>query len=359
MLARVRRIATTLMVFALAGAVATAGAACSDRTVVGGAGVDERWTTTENTKVAIDWDKVAEAYRLADGPADFERRVNEIYEGEEVISIAVRDDGDRTQVITGFFDKNGDGRVSDPALDAVLTAPAPVVAPAAPAVAPAAPVAAATTPAVAEAPAAAAAPPPTAAPAAASVTAGAPVATTPAPAAASAPSSAPSSAVAPVVPTAAAPAIAAAPPAPAAASLPEATGTESEAIFTIRRTVGADGSAQVQTVGYGMYSGYHSPVMSIMTGMLMGSMMSAMFMPTYVPVGMYATSASRAGELRSQRAGYRAANPSRFSKPSKTGRAYGGTSSGGKSPSSAPSRSRGGSRFGVARAVSRVAHLVG
>jgi hypothetical protein len=351
MLARARRFATTLMVFALAGAVVGAGTACSDRTVIGGAGVDERWTTTENTKVALDWDKVAEAYRLAEGPADFERRVNEIYEGEEIISIAVRDDGDRTQVITGFFDKNGDGRVSDPALDAVLTAP-PV---------------AATTPAAAIAPpAAAAAPAGVAAPAPAAAAAAAPAAATAAaPAGVAAPAPAAAAAAAPAATTAAAPAPAPAAPAPAVvataveAPLPPATGTESEAIFTIRRTVGADGSAQVQTVGYGMYSGYHSPVMSIMTGMLMGSMMSAMFMPTYVPVGMYATSASRAGELRSQRAGYRAANPARFSKASKTGRAYGGTSSGGKSPSSAPSRSRGGSRFGVARTVTRVAHLVG
>ena len=37
---------------------------------------NERWATTENTNVKIDWDKVNEAYKSADGPADFEKRVN-------------------------------------------------------------------------------------------------------------------------------------------------------------------------------------------------------------------------------------------------------------------------------------------
>ena len=75
-------------------------------------GVD-RWATTENTNVKIDWDKVNEAYKLADGPEDLERRVNEIYEGDEIISISVRDQDDKTQVVTGFFDKNTDGQVGD------------------------------------------------------------------------------------------------------------------------------------------------------------------------------------------------------------------------------------------------------
>jgi hypothetical protein len=74
----------------------------------------ERWATTENTNVKIDWDKVNEAYKLAEGPADLERRVNEIYEGDEIISIAVHDLDDGTQVVTGFFDHNTDGKVDEP-----------------------------------------------------------------------------------------------------------------------------------------------------------------------------------------------------------------------------------------------------
>lgn len=73
----------------------------------------DRWATTENTNVQIDWDKVNEAYKGADGPEDLEKRINEIYEGDEVISISVHDQGDKTQVVTGFFDKNTNGTVED------------------------------------------------------------------------------------------------------------------------------------------------------------------------------------------------------------------------------------------------------
>lgn len=191
----------------------------------------DRWTTTENTNVKIDWDKVNEAYKAADGPADLERRVNEIYEGDEIISVAVHDVDEKNQVVTGFFDKNADGKVD-----------------------------------------------------------------------------------------------------------------EEEKIFTIQRTITGEGSGQYQTTGYGHYAGYHSPMLSIASGMLMGAMMSSMFMPTYVPMYRqpYVTTAARHGELNSQRAGYRARNPERFAKPSKTGRSYGGT----RGTRSAPPRVRGGGRFG-------------
>jgi hypothetical protein len=73
----------------------------------------ERWAATENTNVKIDWDKVNEAYKLAEGPEDLEKRINEIYEGDEVISVSVKDEDDKTQVVTGFFDKNTDGKVDE------------------------------------------------------------------------------------------------------------------------------------------------------------------------------------------------------------------------------------------------------
>ncbi|HRI07114.1 MAG TPA: hypothetical protein PKW35_04810 [Nannocystaceae bacterium] len=74
---------------------------------------NERWVTTENTQVDIDWDAINKAYLEAEGPEDFERRVNEIYTGDEVISVAVQDLDEKTQVITGFFDGNADGAVAD------------------------------------------------------------------------------------------------------------------------------------------------------------------------------------------------------------------------------------------------------
>lgn len=73
----------------------------------------ERWVTTSNTNVDIDWDKVGEAYKQAEGPEDFERRVNEIYAGDEVISVSVVDEDEKTQLVTGFFDKNKDGQVAE------------------------------------------------------------------------------------------------------------------------------------------------------------------------------------------------------------------------------------------------------
>lgn len=76
-------------------------------------GGTDRWVTTEDSRVDIDWDEVSQAYKDAEGPEDFERRVNEIYVGEEVISVAVQDNDEKTQVVTGFFDKDEDGKVGD------------------------------------------------------------------------------------------------------------------------------------------------------------------------------------------------------------------------------------------------------
>ena len=195
----------------------------------------ERWATTENTNVPLDWDKVNEAYKSADGPADFEKRVNEIYEGDEVISVSVQDLPGNAQVVTGFFDKDKSGTVQD-----------------------------------------------------------------------------------------------------------------AEKIFTIKRDMTGEGTGQYQTQGYGSYYAYHSPMMGIFTGMMMGSMISNAFHPNYVPMYRqpYTTPPSRVGDLHSSRSSYRAANPARFSgKMSGSNRSYGAK----------PSRSfgggfrSGGGRFGIRR----------
>jgi hypothetical protein len=191
----------------------------------------ERWATTENKNVKIDWDKVNQAYKDATGPQDLERRINEIYEGDEIISIAVADEDDRTQVVIGFFDKNKSGSVD-----------------------------------------------------------------------------------------------------------------EGEKIFTIKREPTGEGEARVQTVGYGPYGGYVSPFWTIASGMMMGAMISSMFMPRYAPMA-YTTNQSRIGQLQNQRSAYRASNPSRFGPRSQTGRNYGGKPSGTSRPTG---RSGGGGRFGVA-----------
>jgi predicted small secreted protein len=221
-----RRFRQTLVALLAATALSVAG--CNNS----GGGGNDRWATTENTNVKIDWDKVNEAYKAAEGPQDFERRVNEIYEGDEVISVAVADHDAKSQTVTGFFDKNANGQVDEP-----------------------------------------------------------------------------------------------------------------EKIFTITREITGEGTAQIATTGYGPYYGYHSPILSIASGMLLGSMLSSAFMPGYAPIYTrpYTTSPARVSSLSSTRSSYRAANPGRFSAPkaSGSGRNYG-------SSGSRPSRS-GGSRFGVRR----------
>jgi hypothetical protein len=219
MISKTKLLASALSVALI---VPLAGAGCSrePETV-------DRWATTENTNVKIDWDKVNQAYKDASGPEDLEKRINEIYEGSEIISISVKDDTDKTQVVTGFFDKNKSGSVD-----------------------------------------------------------------------------------------------------------------EGEQIFTIKRQPTAEG-AQIQTTGHGHYAGYVSPFWTIASGMMMGAMISNMFMPSYVPVA-YTTNQSRLGQIQSQRQAYRAANPG---PRSQTGRNYGGKPSGTSRPTG---RSGGGGRFGVA-----------
>lgn len=226
------RTITTLPVVVLTVlAVATSG--CGQ---VGANERNDRWATTENTNVKIDFDKINEAYKAAEGPEDFEKRVNEIYEGSEVISVAVQDLDAKTQVVTGFFDQNSDGAVQDP-----------------------------------------------------------------------------------------------------------------EKVFTIRRDITGEGTGQYQTTGHGAYGFYHSPMLGIASGMLLGSMMSSAFRPNYMPVYTqpYTTPPGRTSFLQSHRNSYRSGSPDGVdrSKPSGTGRRYnsaGGNRFGG-------GRSGGGSRFGVHR----------
>lgn len=232
---------------ALIGAVALSMPACEqDRS-------HDRWVVTEDTTVDLDWDAVAEAYRLAEGPEDLERRVNEIYTGDEVISVSVRDLDEKTQVVTGFFDKNTDGHESD-----------------------------------------------------------------------------------------------------------------DERIFSIRRDIQGD-EGQYQIQGYGPYAYYHSPFMSIATGMLLGSMLSNAFSPGYAPryTQPYVTSPAQRGQLVNQRNAYRTANPEQYkaasskaaaSKASRAGsRTYGarGKSFGGGRPASPPRMPSRGGRFGVSGRAGR------
>jgi hypothetical protein len=98
---------TRVLAAALAVAVGLVAPGCGDERT------NERWVTTEDATVDIDWDAVGKAYREAEGPRDFEVRVNEIYAGEEVVSVAVKDVDEATQLVTGFFDRDADGAVGE------------------------------------------------------------------------------------------------------------------------------------------------------------------------------------------------------------------------------------------------------
>ncbi|MEX1365720.1 MAG: hypothetical protein AB1Z98_21510 [Nannocystaceae bacterium] len=102
--------ARALGLLAMAAVLATP--ACNNDPVP--AAGNERWVTSQDTTVEIDWDAVGKAYREAEGPEDFEQKVNEIYTGSEVISVAVTDLDDKTQEVVGFFDGDGDGKVTEP-----------------------------------------------------------------------------------------------------------------------------------------------------------------------------------------------------------------------------------------------------
>lgn len=108
----IRSISMTILAASLAAAALSA---CSEDRG------NDRWTTTSNTTVDIDWDKIQEAYRTAEGPQDFETKVNEIYEGDELISVAVQDKDAKVQEVTGFFDRNTNGQVEEPEKIFVIT----------------------------------------------------------------------------------------------------------------------------------------------------------------------------------------------------------------------------------------------
>jgi hypothetical protein len=230
-------VATRTLVFALAATVGTTG-----MTACGGPAGTERWVATEDTTVEIDWDAINQAYKDAEGPEDFEKRVNEIYTGEEIISVSVRDVDDKSQVVTGFFDKDEDGQVG-----------------------------------------------------------------------------------------------------------------ETEKVFTIQRDIVDPENAKYSIAGHGAYGHYHSPMFDIAVGMMMGSMLSRMFMPGYSPMYRtpYVTSPASRSALASHRNSYRAANPAKFQKASGSGRTYGKTGgSFGSGTRSSGGRS-GGGRFGVRRPAGR------
>ena len=101
----------------LAGTMVVAGpvaAACAP-----GPTFDE-WAATDGAAGRINLDEVQEAFKKSKSPTEFERKVNEIYEGDGLILIRSSDDGD-TKLLEGFEDLDGSGTIDETADDVLFS----------------------------------------------------------------------------------------------------------------------------------------------------------------------------------------------------------------------------------------------
>ena len=77
----------------------------------GGPSFDE-WAATDGAAGRINLDEVQEAFKRSDSATDFERRVNEIYEGDGIIFIRAKQDGDAL-TLEGWEDLNNNNGIDD------------------------------------------------------------------------------------------------------------------------------------------------------------------------------------------------------------------------------------------------------
>ena len=81
-------------------------AACSS-----GPSYDE-WATTDGAAGRINLDDVQNAFKQSKSPTDFEQRVNEIFEGDGILLISAKQDGERL-VLEGWEDLNNNVQIDD------------------------------------------------------------------------------------------------------------------------------------------------------------------------------------------------------------------------------------------------------
>ena len=72
----------------------------------------EEWAATDGAAGRINLDEIQNAFKKADNPTDFEKRVNEIYEGDGIVLIRVEQDGDRMN-LEGWEDLDKSGSIED------------------------------------------------------------------------------------------------------------------------------------------------------------------------------------------------------------------------------------------------------
>ena len=72
----------------------------------------EDWAATDGAAGRINLDDVQQAFKDSDNATDFERRVNEIYEGDGLVLIRARQDG-QTLTLEGWEDLDSDNTIDD------------------------------------------------------------------------------------------------------------------------------------------------------------------------------------------------------------------------------------------------------
>ena len=78
----------------------------------GGGQSYEDWAATDGAAGRINLDDVQEAFKEAKSATDFERRVNEIYEGDGLVLIRAKQDGSAL-TLEGWEDLNSSGEIED------------------------------------------------------------------------------------------------------------------------------------------------------------------------------------------------------------------------------------------------------
>ena len=72
----------------------------------------EDWAATDGAAGRINLDEVQDAFKKSDSATDFEKRVNEIYEGDGIVLIRSKQDGE-TLVLEGWEDLNKSKEIDD------------------------------------------------------------------------------------------------------------------------------------------------------------------------------------------------------------------------------------------------------
>ena len=72
----------------------------------------EDWAATDGAAGRINLDDVQEAFKKSESATEFERRVNEIYEGDGLVLIRAKQDGE-TLTLEGWEDLNNDNQINE------------------------------------------------------------------------------------------------------------------------------------------------------------------------------------------------------------------------------------------------------